>query len=69
MNLVRAHIRRDTEVMVGLQKVNQRKRAAIEIGELTLFIHNRKKLSEIISLLEQVSKEWDDVDNQNFSAD
>lgn len=60
MNLVRAHIRRDTEVTVDLQKSGQHKRVAIEIGELTLFIHSRKKLLEIINLLEQVEKEWDE---------
>lgn len=68
MNLVRAHIRRDTEVTVDLQKSGQQ-RVAIEIGELSLFIHNRKKLLEVISLLEQVEKEWDDANNQNFRAD
>lgn len=57
---VYAHIQKDTEVAVNLQESQIGKSVTLEAGDLAVLIHNREKLLEIASLLENAAQKWVD---------
>lgn len=55
---VRVHIAKATEISVAVQESQVGKYAAFSTGDLTALIHDREKLLEIASLLENAAQKW-----------